>query len=138
MLLGERLALRDLGPYRLVVCGGAALIAQALVARPTTRDVDVVALMDQNSAMVSPDPLPKALLQEATRVAIDLDLPEGWLNSDPSKKPGGLFQLGLPDGLDNGRCEKITARNSLSTSSDGWTRFTSSSLLRWIADRAGT
>lgn len=99
MLLGERLALRDLGPYRLVVCGGAALIVQALVARPTTRDVDVVALMDQNSAMISPDPLPKALLQEAARVATDMDLPEGWLNNGPSREPGGLFQAGLPDGL---------------------------------------
>jgi hypothetical protein len=101
MLLGERLVLRDLGPYRFVICGGAALIAQALVTRPTTREVDVVALMDQNSAMVTPDPLPKALLQEAARVATDLNLPEGWLNNGPSKEPGGLFQLGLPDGLVN-------------------------------------
>lgn len=30
-LLGERLALADVGPYGLVVCGGAALISCGLV-----------------------------------------------------------------------------------------------------------
>ena len=55
--------------------------------------------MDENSAMVTPDPLPEELLQEAARVTIDLDLPENWLNNGPSREPGGLFQLCLPDGL---------------------------------------
>ncbi len=32
-LLGERLALANVGPYGLVVCGGAALISCGLVSR---------------------------------------------------------------------------------------------------------
>lgn len=98
-LLGERLSLAQAGPYRLVVCGGAALIACALISRQTTKDIDVVAMMDATGLMLSPDPLPPALLQEAARVARDLDLPPDWLNNGPSREPGGLFQLGLPAGF---------------------------------------
>jgi hypothetical protein len=39
-LLGEILALERLGPFRIAVCGGAGLIACALVSRQTTRDVE--------------------------------------------------------------------------------------------------
>lgn len=98
-LLGERLALVHLGPYRLVVCGGAALIACSLISRQTTKDIDVVALLDGNDQVVSPDPLPLELLQDVAQVGRDLDLPYGWLNNGPSRNPGGLFQLGLPAGL---------------------------------------
>ena len=38
-LLGERLTLAEVGPYSLVVCGGAALISCGLVSRMTTHDV---------------------------------------------------------------------------------------------------
>jgi hypothetical protein len=98
-LLGERLALAHAGPYRLVVCGGAALIACSLTSRQTTKDVDVVALIDGEGRIVSPDPLPSELLREAARVERDLDLPAGWLNNGPSRDPGGLFQFGLPSGF---------------------------------------
>jgi hypothetical protein len=98
-LLGERLALANAGPYRLVVCGGAALISCGLVSRMTTHDVDIVAMMNMGTDLVSPDPLPGELLRIASQVAEDLDLPEAWLNNDPSRDPGGLYQLGLPEGI---------------------------------------
>ena len=98
-LLGERLALYHLGPYRLVVCGGAALITSSLISRQTTKDIDIVAFIDAAGRVVSPDPLPKDLLREAELVGKDLDLPSGWLNNAPSRDPGGLFQGGLPAGF---------------------------------------
>ena len=98
-LLGERLALSNLGPYRLVVCGGATLITRSLISRQTTKDVDIVAFIDAAGHVVSPDPLPKDLLREAELVGKDLDLPPDWLNNGPNRDPGGLFQGGLPAGF---------------------------------------
>ena len=106
-LLGERLALANVGPYSLVVCGGAALISCGLISRMTTHDVDIVAIMNVETELVSPDPLPDGLLRVASQVAEDLDLPETWLNNDPSREPGGLYQLGLPEGIE----ERLTQRN---------------------------
>jgi hypothetical protein len=98
-LLGEILALDGRGPFRIAVCGGAGLIACSLVSRQTTRDVDVVALINEQGLAVSPDPLPPDLLRAAERVGRDHDLPPNWLNNGPSREPGGLFQLGLPAGF---------------------------------------
>lgn len=39
------------------------------------------------------------MLTAARQVADALGLPEGWLNNGPSSGEGGLYQLGLPDGL---------------------------------------
>ena len=97
-LLGERLRLGDSGPYRLVVCGGAGLIAASLVSRDTTKDVDVVAMVNDEEKLCSPDPLPPEMMHEAERVRDLLALPHNWLNNGPSREPGGLFQLGLPQG----------------------------------------
>lgn len=97
-LLGEYLEDEGSKPFHLVVCGGAALIACSLVAR-TTADVDIVALLNEESDVISPDPLPHKILQGATLVQKTLDLPENWLNNAPSRDPGGLFQTGLPEGL---------------------------------------
>ena len=97
-LMGQRLELEDAGPFHIVVCGGASLIAASLVAR-TTKDVDVIALLDANDQLVSPDPLPDALIEVAATVAEDLALPADWLNNGPSRGSGGLFQMGLPQGL---------------------------------------
>lgn len=98
-MLGERLTLEDAGPYGLVVCGGAALICCGLISRNTTHDVDIVAMKGKESDFVSPDPLPDELLRMALQVAEDLDLPETWLNNGPSRESGGLYQLGLPEGI---------------------------------------
>jgi hypothetical protein len=95
--LAIRLDQNTAAPIELVVCGGSALILTALVAR-TTRDVDVVALI-RHQALCSPAPLPEDLQQAVREVAEDLNLPDTWLNTAPSRDESGLFQLGLPEGL---------------------------------------
>lgn len=68
-LLGERLAGESLGPFRLVICGGAGLISMSLVSR-ATRDVDIVALMTETNTLISPDPIPRDLARMA-RIVVD-------------------------------------------------------------------
>ncbi|BDU71346.1 hypothetical protein METEAL_05200 [Mesoterricola silvestris] len=81
----------------LVVCGGSALIALGLVSR-TTRDLDVLALA-REGRLVAPVPLPPALVVAAEAVAKVFGLPRNWLNNGPSSGEGGLFQVGMPEGL---------------------------------------
>lgn len=97
-LLNARLVRNEAPPVGMVVCGGAALIALDLVSR-TTADVDIVALADSTKALFAPAPLPDFLVQSAREVALTLHLPEDWLNNGPSRDEGGLFQMGLPDGI---------------------------------------
>lgn len=100
-LMGEYLEDEGFDRCHLVVCGGAALIACHLVAR-TTADVDVVALMNHQSELVSPDPLPDEIINGAEfvrRTLVQIDLPADWLNNGSSRHPGGLFQTGLPEGI---------------------------------------
>ena len=84
-------------PQEIVVCGGSALILTGAVAR-TTQYVDIVALASPQG-LLSPDPLPKALERAAVEAAEDLGLPDNWLNNGPSRGEGGLYQMGLPEGL---------------------------------------
>lgn len=112
-LLEARLEMKDSGRLRLVVCGGSALIAARLITR-TTQDVDVVALMDEQGQLMDPHPLPPILLEAASEVGQVLGLNEDWLNDDPSRGEGGLFQMGLPEGFasrlsrkDYGRCLSV-------------------------------
>lgn len=104
-LLGELLTSEGLSSYRVVLCGGAALISCSLVAR-TTNDIDVVAMLDEKAELVSPDPLPSELLRVAQEVQRNLDLTDVWLNNGPSREPGGLFQVGLPEGF----TQRLTSR----------------------------
>lgn len=97
-LLAGRLDLAQTETVRPVVCGGSALIAMNL-RRRTTKDMDVVALLNVAHEPVNPDPLPDFLLKAADQVARDLGLFEGWLNNGPSRGEGGLFQMGLPEGF---------------------------------------
>lgn len=97
-LLEGRLGLNGSLPVGIVVCGGSALIATGLVSR-TTKDVDIVALVDESGALLSPAPLPEALSVAAREVALALELDENWLNNGPSSDDGGLFQAGLPKGF---------------------------------------
>jgi hypothetical protein len=98
-LLDRRLSLAGSPRFRIVVCGGTALLAMGLHER-TTRDVDIVALA------ADPAPLPVEIVRAASEVADDLGLPENWLNNGPSSGDGGLFRLGLPDGF----TERLTWR----------------------------
>ncbi len=95
-LLNDRMELNGAVPVKIVVCGGSALIASNLVNR-TTKDVDIVALLDNQNRLIAPVPLPGSLLKAAEQVAEILDLPEDWINNGPSSGEGGIFQLGLPD-----------------------------------------
>jgi hypothetical protein len=97
-LLGARLDFAQAPAIGLVVCGGSALIALGLINR-TTRDVDVLALVNSSGDLISPDPLPSYLLNTAKEVARDLGLAADWLNNGPSRDAGGIFQLGLPEGI---------------------------------------
>jgi hypothetical protein len=97
-LLSGRLDLMHADAVRLVVCGGSALIATGLRQR-TTNDADVVALMSDSGELLNPDPLPAFLLEASAQVARDLGLKENWLNNEPSRNEGGLFQMGLPAGF---------------------------------------
>jgi hypothetical protein len=111
-LLNGRLTQNQSGHFSLVVCGGAALNAMHLIQR-TTKDVDIVALMDSNHRLVDPAPLPDELLVAAKEVADTLNLAQDWLNNGPSSGEGGLFRLGLPDGfrgrlVKNYQGEKLT------------------------------
>ena len=111
-LLAAKLELRKVPRVGLVVCGGSALIQLGLRSR-TTKDLDVVALLNADHELTSPDPLPAALLEAAEQVGRDMSLFEDWLNNGPSRGEGGLFQLGLPEGLAARLTEKHYS-NSLS------------------------
>ena len=98
ILLNEFLKKSNSPQYNLIVCGGAALIGANLINR-VTKDVDIVALCDNNMKLIDPSPLPENLLKAAEIVAEELALTGDWLNNGPSRDDGGLFRLGLPDGL---------------------------------------
>ncbi|MFO7735601.1 MAG: hypothetical protein R6W70_05225 [bacterium] len=98
-LLSERLRLNKGGHYALLVCGGSALIALNYKNR-VTKDVDVVALILGDMLLSDPDPLPEELVIAAKEVSTDLALPFDWLNNGPSKGEGGLFRMGLPEGIE--------------------------------------
>lgn len=97
-LLAELLMFNNSEPIHLIACGGSALIALDLVQR-TTKDLDVIALY-KGETMHAPVPLPDMLCRAANDVQLALNLPENWLNNGPSSNSGGLFQMGLPDGLE--------------------------------------
>ncbi|WP_176014621.1 DUF6036 family nucleotidyltransferase [Victivallis sp. Marseille-Q1083] len=92
-LLNERLILDDAPHTELVVCGGSALIATGLVPR-TTRDIDIIALMDADELKES-EPLPEYLIRAADIVGHSLELPVDWLNNGPASQ----FRMGLPEGF---------------------------------------
>lgn len=99
-LLGGHLELVGGTSIRLVVCGGAALLARSLRDR-ATQDVDVLAMMDDRGSLVAPMPLPEDLLAAAVDAGRTLGLPEDWVNNDASRDEIGLFQMGLPPDLTN-------------------------------------
>ncbi len=95
-LLGELLVARQRHAQHFVVCGGSSLLALGLVRRTTTRDVDILARMEDGN-LVPAKPLPDWLLEDARDAGTELGLPEGWLNTGPADE--SFFRLGLPEGL---------------------------------------
>jgi hypothetical protein len=90
--LGEHLAAAG-ASFELVVIGGSGLLALGLSTR-TTRDIDIVALLEEGT-LLPPQPLPPPLLEARDRVARDFGLDEAWLNAAPAS----LLDFGLPEGF---------------------------------------
>jgi hypothetical protein len=91
--LGELLAARGLH-YELVLVGGGNLILRGLIARPTTKDIDVLGEWSPDG--VTPlRPMPEPLREAIVDVGRALGLADDWLNTGP----GPLLDLGLPEGL---------------------------------------
>lgn len=83
----------------IVVCGGSSLISTSLINR-TTKDVDIVAMLDLDENIVEAQPLPETLLKAAGRVAASMSLPAFWLNNGPrSIVNPRLPNFGLPEGF---------------------------------------
>lgn len=92
-LLGEVLEGRNMAPCHLVVCGGAALRAAAIVSR-VTRDVDVLAQRGEiDGELSSAYPMSESLKQAVAEVATELNLPANWLNASTSMLIGDLESL---------------------------------------------
>jgi hypothetical protein len=93
-LLAEKLEFDRAEPASLVICGGASLIALGLVSR-TTKDVDVLALMDEQGQLLPSQPLPESVSRAVSEIAGQLDLYPNWLNGGPTD----LLKWGLPEGF---------------------------------------
>lgn len=78
----------------LVIIGGSALITLGIVSR-TTKDVDIMAGVDAESGLVDPRPMSEALRSAATRVAREMLLEPGWINTGPADQ----VLAGLPEGF---------------------------------------
>lgn len=93
-LLGELVL--EHPPQHYVVCGGSSLIALDLIRRTATKDVDVLARVEDGE-LVCAKPLPSWIIEAIHRVGKELGLEDGWFNSDSSDD--SLFRLGLPKDL---------------------------------------
>lgn len=76
-----------------VIIGGGALLLLGVVERPT-KDLDVVALVDDGGRWICAKPFPPALDTAIADVASALGLPVNWLNPGPTS----MLEFGLPDG----------------------------------------
>ncbi len=98
--LGKRLLYEYAEPISLVVCGGSALNVLN-IARRTTRDVDVLAIVEQTEKGVQllyDRPLPEDFCGFVAEVGRDLGLLEDWLNMGPQDV---LQVYGAPEGMTN-------------------------------------
>lgn len=96
--LGSRLVYEYTDPIALVICGGSALNVLN-VAQRTTRDVDVLAIVEETKSgvVLRPDKaLPDAFREVVAWVAQDLQLEEDWLNMGPRDV---LTVYGAPEGM---------------------------------------
>jgi len=79
----------------IVVCGGTALFVLDLVSR-TTKDVDVLGLVDEKKGEISYlRKFPDWFLKSSDTVARDFNLPDDWINLGPAEQ----IKSGLPEGL---------------------------------------
>lgn len=87
--------------HELVAVGGASLLLQGLVDRPTI-DLDVVASVGPTGLEVL-EALPQTTQRAVADVARELGLPSDWLNVGP----GALLRLGLPEGFDSKHAQDL-------------------------------
>jgi len=96
--LGKRLLYEFAEPISLVVCGGSALNVLNIAHR-TTRDVDVLAIVEETKNGIQlryGRPLPKDFCDLVAKVGHDLGLPDDWLNMGPK----AVIQVyGAPPGM---------------------------------------
>jgi len=102
-LLGEVLAQREHPHCHFVVCGGSSLLALGLISRTVTRDVDVLARLEDRR-LIQAQPLPSFVREAADDVQKQLGLPDGWFNAGPGDD--SFFRLGFPPGIE----ERLVAR----------------------------
>lgn len=79
-----------------VVCGGSSLLALGLVSRKTTKDVDVLATLE-DGLLVKAGPFPEPFLKAVKQVHEDFGLMANWFNTGPSDDT--FFRFGFPDGM---------------------------------------
>jgi hypothetical protein len=91
--LGELLKARRLH-YEVVLVGGGNLILRGLIARPTTKDLDVLGGWTP-AGIVPIRPMPAPLRDAVIDVGRAFGLADDWLNTGPDS----LLDLGLPDGF---------------------------------------
>lgn len=91
-MLGDVLETRA-HTYEVVAVGGSALVLLGYVHR-ATRDVDLIALLEQGR-LAPASPLPAPLAEAVADVARALELPGDWLNAGPAS----ALELGLPEGF---------------------------------------
>jgi hypothetical protein len=91
--LGELLTARRLH-YEVVLVGGGNLMLRDLIARPTTKDLDILGARTPDGVAPMrpmPDPLRSAIID----VGRAFGLADDWLNTGPD----ALLDLGLPGGF---------------------------------------
>lgn len=103
-LLSEAIEQGGHPPQHFVVCGGSSLLALRLVSRNATRDVDILARL-QERELVQAKPLPNWILEAAKAVQVELGLPENWFNTGPADD--SFFRWGFPDGIE----DRLTPRS---------------------------
>lgn len=91
--LGELLTARELH-YEVVLVGGGNLILRELIARPTTKDLDILGARTANG-VDQMRPMPEPLRAAVIDVGRAFGLADDWLNTGPDS----LLDLGLPDGF---------------------------------------
>ena len=96
--LGTRMLYEYVQPISLVVCGGGALNALN-IARRTTRDVDVLTVVDESQGgqeLQIGRALPQDFVELVAKVGGDLGLEPDWLNLGPRDV---LEVYGVPEGM---------------------------------------
>ena len=105
-LIGELLERKQSESFRIIVCGGSALLVTGL-RRETTKDVDILAFLNEKSDITESPDLPDDLKEAAKSVSIEMNLDEHWLNTGPSS----IINPNLPNsGLPDGFLERLTKR----------------------------